>query len=103
MKFYEINAGFLKDVSSTSSGDTASRRILNTTNIIDPCFLKDVSTSRRILNTTNIIDPSYQLRCTAYMLRNKDKPVSANFCCQQSTSFTCQDAELSIQTARGIA
>ncbi|KAH3879674.1 hypothetical protein DPMN_003580 [Dreissena polymorpha] len=54
MKFYEINAGFLKEVSSTSSGDTASRRILN---------------------TTHIIDPSYQLRCTAYMLRNKDKPV----------------------------
>ncbi|KAH3702359.1 hypothetical protein DPMN_077374 [Dreissena polymorpha] len=49
-----INAGFLKEVSSTSSGDTASRRILN---------------------TTHIIDPSYQLRCTAYMLRNKDKPV----------------------------
>ncbi|KAH3864676.1 hypothetical protein DPMN_027700 [Dreissena polymorpha] len=54
MKFYEINAGFLKEVSSTSSGDTASRRILN---------------------TTHIIDPSYQLRCTAYMLWNKDKPV----------------------------
>ncbi|KAH3754746.1 hypothetical protein DPMN_189427 [Dreissena polymorpha] len=31
--------------------------------------------SRRILNTTNIIDPSNQLSCTAYMLRNKDKPV----------------------------
>ncbi|KAH3771002.1 hypothetical protein DPMN_172302 [Dreissena polymorpha] len=135
MKFYEINAGFLKEVSSTSSGDTASRRILNTTHIIDPSyqlrctaymlrnkdkpvkcqlllptkrelyvsgrgtihtnctgncmagkglsdhkpdydsFLKEVSTSRRILNTTHIIDPSYQLRCTAYMLRNKDKPV----------------------------
>ncbi|KAH3893934.1 hypothetical protein DPMN_018086, partial [Dreissena polymorpha] len=130
-----INAGFLKEVSSTSSGDTASRRILNTTHIIDPSyqlrctaymlrnkdkpvkcqlllptkhelyvsgrgtihtnctgncmtarinagFLKEVSStssgdtaSRRILNTTNIIDPSYQLRCTAYMLRNKDKPV----------------------------
>ncbi|KAH3694194.1 hypothetical protein DPMN_081634, partial [Dreissena polymorpha] len=51
---FHINAGFLKEVSSTSSGDTASRRILN---------------------TTNIIDPSYQLRCTAYMLRNKDKSV----------------------------
>ncbi|KAH3890153.1 hypothetical protein DPMN_014225 [Dreissena polymorpha] len=135
MKFYEINAGFLKEVSSTSSGDTASRRILNTTHIIDPSyqlrctaymlrnkdkpvkcqlllptkrelyvsgrgtihtnctgnckaarinagFLKEVSStssgdtaSRRILNTTHIIDPSYQLRCTAYMLRNKDKPV----------------------------
>ncbi|KAH3795734.1 hypothetical protein DPMN_149293 [Dreissena polymorpha] len=30
--------------------------------------------SRRILITTNI-DPSYQLSCTACMLRNKDKPV----------------------------
>ncbi|KAH3859902.1 hypothetical protein DPMN_102723 [Dreissena polymorpha] len=141
----KINAGFLKEVSSTSSGDTASRRILNTTHIIDPSyqlrctaymlrnkdkpakcqlllptkrelyvsgrgtihtnctrelhggkgliadiplpekinagFLKEVSStssgdtaSRRILNTTHIIDPSYQLRCTAYMLRNKDKP-----------------------------
>ncbi|KAH3822965.1 hypothetical protein DPMN_124759, partial [Dreissena polymorpha] len=42
---------------------------------INAGFLKEVPTSRRILNTTNIIDPSYQLRCTAYMLRNKDKPV----------------------------
>ncbi|KAH3755498.1 hypothetical protein DPMN_190194 [Dreissena polymorpha] len=42
---------------------------------INAGFLKEVSTSRRILNTTNIIDPSCQLRCTAYMLRNKDKPV----------------------------
>ncbi|KAH3783813.1 hypothetical protein DPMN_161763 [Dreissena polymorpha] len=50
----QINVGFLKGVSSTSSGDTASRRIFN---------------------TTNIIDPSNQLSCTAYMLRNKDKPV----------------------------
>ncbi|KAH3800870.1 hypothetical protein DPMN_154513 [Dreissena polymorpha] len=31
-------------------------------------------TSRRILNTANS-DPSYQLSCTACMLRNKDKPV----------------------------
>ncbi|KAH3853220.1 hypothetical protein DPMN_095742 [Dreissena polymorpha] len=53
-KAAQINASFLKGVSGTSSGDTASRRILN---------------------TTNIIDPSYQLRCTEYMLRNKDKPV----------------------------
>ncbi|KAH3799342.1 hypothetical protein DPMN_152949 [Dreissena polymorpha] len=29
--------------------------------------------------------------------------LSANFRCQQSMCFTCQDAELSIQTARGIA
>ncbi|KAH3729794.1 hypothetical protein DPMN_055772 [Dreissena polymorpha] len=38
MRFHsaQINGGFLKGVSSTSSGDTASRRILNTTNIIDP-------------------------------------------------------------------
>ncbi|KAH3754316.1 hypothetical protein DPMN_188983 [Dreissena polymorpha] len=50
----QINVGFLKGVSSTSSVDTASRRILN---------------------TTNIIDPSNQLSCTAYMLGNKDKPV----------------------------
>ncbi|KAH3865351.1 hypothetical protein DPMN_028390 [Dreissena polymorpha] len=50
----QINASFLEGVSGTSFGDTASRRILN---------------------TTNIIDPSYQLRCTAYMLRSKDKPV----------------------------
>ncbi|KAH3831254.1 hypothetical protein DPMN_104516 [Dreissena polymorpha] len=56
MKFYESNAGFLKEN----------------------------------LNTTHIIDPSYQLRCTAYMLRNKDNLLSANFCCQQSASFTCQ-------------
>ncbi|KAH3724972.1 hypothetical protein DPMN_050799 [Dreissena polymorpha] len=146
MRFHaaKINACFLQGVSSTSSGDTASRRILN---------------------TTNIIDPSNQLSCTACMLRNKAKPVqcqlplptkhelyvsgrgaidtnctgncttarsdatsfqagtmtqinsavlhacsgtrlnlfSANFHCQQSTSSTCQDAELSIQTARGIA
>ncbi|KAH3694003.1 hypothetical protein DPMN_081442 [Dreissena polymorpha] len=56
MRFHasQINASFLKGVSGTSSGDT---------------------TSRIILNTTNIIDPSYQLRCTAYMLRNKEKPV----------------------------
>ncbi|KAH3754747.1 hypothetical protein DPMN_189428 [Dreissena polymorpha] len=71
----QINVGFLKGVSSTSSRDTAPRRILNTTNIIDPCFLNGASTSSRILNTTNIIDPSNQLSCTAYMLRNKDKPV----------------------------
>ncbi|KAH3803148.1 hypothetical protein DPMN_156849 [Dreissena polymorpha] len=44
----------LKGVSSTSFGDTAS------------C---------RILNTTNINDSSNQLSCTAYMLRNKDNPV----------------------------
>ncbi|KAH3803014.1 hypothetical protein DPMN_156712 [Dreissena polymorpha] len=141
MRFHavQINASFLKGVSGTSFGDTASRRILNTTNIIDPSyqlrctaymlrskdkpvkcqlllptkhelyvsgqrsyqyklhgelhdgkdliqinasFLEGVSgtsfgdtASRRILNTTNIIDPSYQLRCTAYMLRSKDKPV----------------------------
>ncbi|KAH3701066.1 hypothetical protein DPMN_076050 [Dreissena polymorpha] len=31
--------------------------------------------SCRILNTTNINDSSNQLSCTAYMLRNKDKPV----------------------------
>ncbi|KAH3754720.1 hypothetical protein DPMN_189401 [Dreissena polymorpha] len=56
MRFHaaQINAGFLKGVSSTSFGDTASRRILN---------------------TTNIIDPSNQLSCAAYMLRNKDKHV----------------------------
>ncbi|KAH3794626.1 hypothetical protein DPMN_148163 [Dreissena polymorpha] len=38
MRFHaaQINAGFLKGVSSTSFGDTASRRILNTSNIIDP-------------------------------------------------------------------
>ncbi|KAH3701336.1 hypothetical protein DPMN_076320 [Dreissena polymorpha] len=55
MRFHgaQINVGFLKGVSSTSR-DTASRRILN---------------------TTNIIDPSNQLSCTAYMLRNEDKPV----------------------------
>ncbi|KAH3881724.1 hypothetical protein DPMN_005651 [Dreissena polymorpha] len=53
MRFH-INASFLKGDSGTSSGDTASRRILN---------------------TTHIIDPSYQLRCTAYMLGSKDKPV----------------------------
>ncbi|KAH3848723.1 hypothetical protein DPMN_003664 [Dreissena polymorpha] len=56
MRFHaaQINASFLKGVSGTSSGDTASRRILN---------------------TIHIIDPSYQLRCTAYMLGNKEKPV----------------------------
>ncbi|KAH3847096.1 hypothetical protein DPMN_089410 [Dreissena polymorpha] len=56
MRFHavQINASFLKGVSGTSFGDTAARRILN---------------------TANIIDPSYQLRCTAYMLRSKDKPV----------------------------
>ncbi|KAH3796964.1 hypothetical protein DPMN_150540 [Dreissena polymorpha] len=56
MRFHaaKSNARFLKGVSSTSSGDTAS------------C---------RILNTTNIIDPSNQLSCTACMLRNKAKPV----------------------------
>ncbi|KAH3803013.1 hypothetical protein DPMN_156711 [Dreissena polymorpha] len=56
MRFHaaQINASFLKGVSGTSSGDTASRRILN---------------------TIHIIDPSYQLRCTAYMLGSKDKPV----------------------------
>ncbi|KAH3717581.1 hypothetical protein DPMN_060374 [Dreissena polymorpha] len=31
--------------------------------------------SCRILKTTNINDSSNQLSCTAYMLRNKDKPV----------------------------
>ncbi|KAH3794625.1 hypothetical protein DPMN_148162 [Dreissena polymorpha] len=38
MRFHaaQINAGFLKGISSTSFGDTASRRILNTSNIIDP-------------------------------------------------------------------
>ncbi|KAH3876197.1 hypothetical protein DPMN_000033 [Dreissena polymorpha] len=62
-KAAQINAGFLKEVSSTSSGDTASRRILNTTNIIDPWLqYKEVKLQ-------------LQLRCTAYMLRNKDKPV----------------------------
>ncbi|KAH3785128.1 hypothetical protein DPMN_163213 [Dreissena polymorpha] len=50
----QINAGILKLVSSTSFGDTAS------------C---------RTLNTTNIIDPSNQLSCTAYMFRTKDKSV----------------------------
>ncbi|KAH3796966.1 hypothetical protein DPMN_150542 [Dreissena polymorpha] len=56
MRFHaaKSNARFLKGVLSTSSGDTAS------------C---------RILNTTNIIDPSNQLSCTACMLRNKAKPV----------------------------
>ncbi|KAH3724973.1 hypothetical protein DPMN_050800 [Dreissena polymorpha] len=56
MRFHaaKSNAGFLKEVSTTSSGDTASRRILN---------------------TTNIIDPSNQLSCTACMLRDKAKPV----------------------------
>ncbi|KAH3709294.1 hypothetical protein DPMN_068756 [Dreissena polymorpha] len=50
----QINAGFLQGVSSTSSGDTAFRRILK---------------------TTNIIDLSNQLSCTAYMFGKKDKPV----------------------------
>ncbi|KAH3818279.1 hypothetical protein DPMN_119882 [Dreissena polymorpha] len=53
-KATQINAGVLKGISSTSSGDTASRRMLN---------------------TINIIDPSNQLSCTAYMIRNKYKPV----------------------------
>ncbi|KAH3769384.1 hypothetical protein DPMN_170651 [Dreissena polymorpha] len=43
----------LRAMQASSSRDTASRRILNTTNI----------------------DSSYQLTCTACMLRNKDKPV----------------------------
>ncbi|KAH3796963.1 hypothetical protein DPMN_150539 [Dreissena polymorpha] len=84
MRFHaaKSNARFLKGVSSTSSGDTASCRILNTTNIIDPYwkerfhaaksnarFLKGVSStssgdtaSCRILNTTNIIDPYWKER-----------------------------------------
>ncbi|KAH3768928.1 hypothetical protein DPMN_170146 [Dreissena polymorpha] len=52
MMFHAVQ--ILKGVSSTSFGDTASCRILNTTN-------SNVS--------------SNQLSCTAYMLRNKDKPV----------------------------
>ncbi|KAH3739340.1 hypothetical protein DPMN_045992 [Dreissena polymorpha] len=44
---------------------------------------------------------AYQLRCTATCLGNKDNLLSANFCCQQSASFTCQDAELSIQNCTG--
>ncbi|KAH3769907.1 hypothetical protein DPMN_171188 [Dreissena polymorpha] len=43
----------LRAMQASSSRDTASRRILNTKNI----------------------DPSYQLSCTACILRNKDKPV----------------------------
>ncbi|KAH3798734.1 hypothetical protein DPMN_152337 [Dreissena polymorpha] len=73
MKFYEvtgarkaaqINAGFLKEVSSTSSGDTASRRILNTTHIIDPCHLcmqrqaNKVNTSHKSLNERSM----YQMK-----------------------------------------
>ena len=144
-KAVQINASFLEGVSGTSFGDTASRRILNTTNIIDPCHLcmqrqaNKVNTSLKSLNERSMYqiknktgcwnakfwqkDPSkvndegdtcynnpmfksdatsfqagtmtvsilwenntkhklivglqvaYQLRCTAYMLRNKDKPV----------------------------
>jgi hypothetical protein len=55
-KAAQINASFLKGFSGTSSGDTASRRILNTTHIIDPCHLcmqrqaNKVNTSLKSLN-----------------------------------------------------
>ena len=63
-KAAQINAGFLKGVSSTSFGDTASRRILNTTNIIDPCHLcmqrqaNKVNTALKSLNERSI----YQIK-----------------------------------------
>ena len=63
-KAAQINAGFLKEVSSTSSGDTASRRILNTTHIIDPCHLcmqrqaNKVNTSHKSLNERSM----YQMK-----------------------------------------
>ncbi|KAH3798983.1 hypothetical protein DPMN_152587 [Dreissena polymorpha] len=48
MRFHavQINAGILKWVSSTSFGDTASCRTLNTTNIIDPCIVIASSSCR---------------------------------------------------------
>ena len=62
----QINVGFLKGVSSTSSGHTASRRILNTTNIIDPCHI----CMQRHANKVNTSLTSLNER-SMYQIKNK--------------------------------
>ncbi|KAH3818280.1 hypothetical protein DPMN_119883 [Dreissena polymorpha] len=59
--------------------------------------------SRRILNTTNIIDPSNQLSCTAYMIRNKDKPVKCQLPLPTKHELYVSGRGTIDKTARGIA
>ena len=65
-KALQINEGFLKGVSSTSFGHTASRRILNTANIMDPCHLS----MQRQENKVNIALKSLNER-SMYQIKNK--------------------------------
>ncbi|KAH3845711.1 hypothetical protein DPMN_087994 [Dreissena polymorpha] len=62
-----------RTIDTNCMGNCTTARLRNEVPSMQASSSRDTA-SRRILNTTNI-NPSYQLSCTACMLRNKDKLV----------------------------